>query len=144
MTLKHLLFATALCLPLPVLAQVAAPCPELPATTGLTWESSEGGDFLFCKALREDGFQAFSVMLREESQFRERFGLREEKGLIDGHEVRWYRGNVPDAIVRETLIELDNDLTAHIMLRVENEEQLAESLRLAESIRFGDTRMGSN
>lgn len=146
MKLKPLLCVMALCLPLPALAQTAAPCPELPATTGLSWESSAGEDFLFCKAVREDGFQAFSVMLRgeEESRFRERFSLREEKGLIDGHEVRWYRGNVPDAIVRETLIELDDDLTAHIMLRVDNEEQLAESLRLAESIRFGDTRMGSN
>lgn len=146
MSLKPLLCALALCLPVPVLAQVPGTCPELPASSGLSWESGSGEDFLYCKAVREDGYQAFSVMLRPESAFRERFGLREEKGVIDGHKVRWYRGQLAnkDAIVRETLIELDDDLTAHIMLRVENEQQLADSLRLAETLRFGDSRIGSN
>ena len=147
MSLKPLLCAVALCLPLPVLAQVPGTCPELPASSGLSWESSAGEDFLYCKAISAaDGHQAFSVMLRAESPFRERFGLREEKGVIDGHKVRWYRGRLAneDAIVRETLIELDDDLTAHIMLRVETEQQLADSLRLAETLRFGDSRIGSN
>ena len=146
MSLKPLLCAVALCLPLPALAQVPNTCPELPASSGLSWESSAGEDFLYCKAVREDGHQAFSVMLRAESPFRERFALREEKGRIDGHNVRWYRGRLAneDAIVRETLIELDDDLTAHIMLRVENQQQLADSLRLAETLRFGDSRIGSN
>ena len=146
MSLKPLLCALALCLPLPVLAQVPANCPTLPPSSGLSWESSSGEDFLYCKAVREDGDQAFSVMLRAESPFRERFGLREEKAVIDGHKVRWYRGQLvnKDAIVRETLIELDDHLTAHIMLRVENEEQLADSLRLAGMLRFSDSRIGSN
>lgn len=147
MSLKPLLCAVALCLPLPALAQLPGTCPELPASSGLSWESSAGEDFLYCKAVREDGHQAFSVMLRDgESPFRERFSLREEKGLIDGHKVRWYRGQLAnkDAIVRETLIELDDGLTAHIMLRVEDEQQLADSLRQAETLRFGDTRVGSN
>jgi len=146
MSLKPLLCALALCLPLPALAQVPTTCPELPASSGLSWESSAGQDFLYCKAMREDGYQAFSVMLRAESAFRERFGLREEKAVIDGHAVRWYRGQLAnkDAIVRETLIELNDDLTAHIMLRVENEQQLADSLRLAGLLRFGDSRIGSN
>ncbi|TWT20726.1 hypothetical protein [Luteimonas wenzhouensis] len=147
MSIRRLLFLyIAALLPLPALAQAPATCPELPASSGLSWESTQGDDFLFCKAVREDGFQAFSVMLREESTFRERFGLREEKGVIDGHKVRWYRGQLPnrDAIVRETLIELDDGLTAHIMLRVEDERQLADSLRLAGMLRFNDTRVGSN
>src|SRR5690606_27546971 len=93
MSIRRLLFLyIAALLPLPALAQAPATCPELPASSGLSWESTQGDDFLFCKAVREDGFQAFSVMLREESTVRERFGLREEKGVIDGHKVRWYRG----------------------------------------------------
>ncbi|WP_202845616.1 hypothetical protein [Luteimonas saliphila] len=146
MNTKHRLAIAALLLPLPALAQSVGNCPELPAAGGLGWEATQGDDFLFCKAVREDGTQVFSVMLRAESPFRERFSLREEKGTIDGHDVRWYRGvlALQDAIVRETLIELDDDLTAHIMLRVETEQQLAESLKLAEGLRFHDSRIGSN
>ncbi|WP_156911571.1 hypothetical protein [Luteimonas sp. J29] len=146
MRTRRLLFCMAALLPLQALAELPTTCPELPATTGLAWETVAGDDFLFCKAVREDGFQAFSVMLRADSPFRERMSLREEAGRIDGHKVRWYRGQLPneEAIVRETLIELGKDLKAHIMLRVEDEAQLADSLRLAEQMRFNDSRIGSN
>lgn len=146
MTMKHWLAAAALCLPAGAFAQSAGRCPELPAGSGLAWETAAGDDYLFCKAMREDGQQAFSVMLRAESPFRERFRLREEEAVIDGHEVRWYRGElaVQNALVRETLVELDDELTAHIMVRVDNEQQLADSLRQAEGLRFSDTRIGSN
>jgi|SRR5690606_23510424 len=144
MKTKQWMAIAALLIPLGAFAQSAGSCPELPAATGLGWETTQGEDFLYCKAMRDDGTQAFAVMLRAESPFRERFSLREEKGTIDGREVRWYRGSVQDAIVRETLIELDDDLTAHIMLRVDSEQQLAESLRLSEGLRFHDTRIGSN
>lgn len=146
MRIRRLLLCMAALLPLPALAELPATCPALPASTGLTWETIAGSDFLFCRAMREDGFQAFSVMLRAESPFRERMALRAEAGVIDGHKVRWYRGQLPneEAIVRETLIELEKDLTAHIMLRVEDEVQLADSLRLAEQLRFHDDRLGSN
>ncbi len=147
MKTRHRLFL-AMLLPFPAFAQPAPRCPELPVDGNLSWEVTQGEGFLYCKAMREaDGAQAFSVMLRDKSPFRERFGLREEKAVIDGHEVRWYRGDTalqPDAIVRETQIELDDDLYAHIVLRVETEEQRVESQRLAESLRFRDTWIGSN
>ncbi|MDH5832966.1 hypothetical protein [Luteimonas kalidii] len=146
MTMKHWLAAATLCLSTSAFAQSSGRCPELPAGSGLVWETAAGDDFLFCKAMRADGHQAFSVMLRAESPFRERFKLREHEAVIDGHEVRWYRGDlaVQNALVRETLVELDDDLTAHIMVRVDDEQQLAESLRQAGGLRFSDTRMGSN
>jgi len=147
MKTRHWLFL-AMLLPFPALAQSAPRCPDLPVDGNLSWEVTEGEGFLYCKAMREaDGMQAFSVMLRDKSPFRERFSLRAEKAVIDGHEVRWYRGDTalqPDAIVRETQIELDDDLFAHIVLRVETEEQRAESQRLAESLRFQGTWIGSN
>ncbi|TYT25455.1 hypothetical protein FZO89_03805 [Luteimonas viscosa] len=146
MKLMRWLVVAALVLPFHVFAQSTSRCPELPAGADLVWETIEGGDFLYCKAMHADGAQAFAVMLRAESPFRERFSLREESGTIGGHEVRWYRGvlALDDAIVRETLIELDDDLTAHITLRVDTEQELAESLRLAEGLRFHDSRIGSN
>src|SRR5690606_33559013 len=107
--------------PLGAMAQTASRCPELPAACGLSWQVMDGPDFTFCKAMRDgDGSQAFAVMLRPESSFRPDRSLREQEMVIDGHEVRWYRSELalePDAIVRETLLELGRDSTAHITLR---------------------------
>lgn len=135
-----------LLLPLQALAQTGS-CPELPPAAGLSWQISEGPGFLYCRAMRDtDGSQAFSVMLRDESPMRERISLREERGMIDGHEIRWYRGDVAtsDTLVRETAIELDDDLVAHIVLRAASQQQLDDSRRLAEGLRFADTRIGSH
>lgn len=135
-----------LLLPLQALAQSGA-CPQLPPAEGLSWEVSEGPGFLYCRAMREaDGSQAFSVMLRDQSPMRERISLREERGTIDGHEIRWYRGDVTtsNALVRETAVELDDDLVAHIVLRAVSQQELDESRRLAEGLRFADTRIGSH
>ena len=144
--LKRWIPLAILLLPLQALAQSGA-CPQLPPASGLSWELSEGAGFLYCRAMREaDGSQAFSVMLRDESPMRERMSLREERATIDGHEVRWYRGDLSTSttLVRETAIELDEDLFAHIVLRAASEEQLAETRRLAEGLRFADTRLGSH
>lgn len=146
MTHRRWIALAALLLPLQAFAQSGS-CPQLPAASGLSWEVSEGSGFLYCRALRQDdGEQVFSVMLREESPMRARMSLREERAEIDGHEVRWYRGDLADSgpLVRETAIELDDDLYAHIVLRAHDEAQLAESRRLAESLRFADTRLGNH
>lgn len=143
--IKHWIPLVALLLPLQALAQ-AGSCPELPNASGLEWQVSEGAGFLYCRAMREaDGSQAFSVMLRDESPIRGRRSLREDEAVIDGYEIRWYRGDIANqsAIVRETAIELGEDLFAHVVLRADSEEQLAESRRLAEGLRFHDTRLGS-
>ena len=138
----------ALLLPVHASAQTAGHCPELPAGSGLTWDAMNGPDFLYCKAMPgAGGDQVFSVMLREEATFRPRRSLREEEAVIDGQEVHWYRGEVasqPNLIIRETLLELPNDRTAHIMLRADSDQQRADSQRIAEGMRFADARLGSN
>lgn len=138
----------ALLLPLGAMAQTASRCPELPAASNLSWQVMDGPDFTFCKAMRdEDGSQAFAVMLRAESSFKPSRSLREQETVIDGHEVRWYRSELalqPNAIVRETLLELGRNSTAHITLRATSEEQLAQTQRLIQGLRFRDARIGSN
>jgi hypothetical protein len=126
-------------------AAQTATCPELPASSGMSWDVQDGPGFTYCKAVRnDDGSQAFAVMLRAESDFRGRRGLREgDAVVIDGHRVYWYRGEVQNALVRETLVELDRDSTAHIVLRASSEDQLAETQQVAEALRFGDLRVGS-
>lgn len=134
------LFLAALLAPCHAFAQTTVACPQLPADGGLRWETSEGPDFLYCKAMRDaDRGQAFGVMLRQKSTFREYRARRMEESVIGGRKVHWYRGVVsfqPDAIVRETLVELDNGLTAHIMLRADSEEERAETQRLVERLQF--------
>lgn len=137
-------------LPLAVLfsapfAAQATGCPALPTSAALSWDKLEGPDFTYCKAMREDGEQAFAVMLRADAQFRTRRAHREGNQVwIDGHQVYWYRGEVPNGIVRETLLELDRNSTAHIVVRAGNEAELAATQRIAERLQFQDNRLGSN
>jgi hypothetical protein len=122
-------------------------CPTLPADSGLGWERLDNPDFTFCKAIREDASQAFAVMITAESPFKPKRGDRVEEAVIDGRETHWYRSEVaarPDLLVRETLIELDRDHVAHISLRANSQEELARSLQIVESLRFGTTRLSSN
>ena len=131
------------------LAQSAAEnCPELPADTDLSWDVVNGPDFLFCKAISAaDGSQAFSVMLGRDVAFRRDRSLREEDATIDGHKVRWYRGEVVtrrDVLVRETVVELGRRSNAHIVVRADSEDLLAANRMLAERMRFRDTAMGGD
>lgn len=129
-------------------AQKAHNCPTLPAGAGLSWDVQEGPDFLYCKAIRDsDAGQSFAVMLREQPLFRPTRALRGERAVIDGRETRWYRSEVatqPELLVRETLVEVDREMTAHIVLRAADSGRLAEIQQQAEALRFDDLRIGSH
>ncbi len=130
-------------------AQAAAEnCPELPPDSNLTWDVVGGPDFVFCKAISSvDGTQAFSVMLGSETPFRPNRHLREEDSQIDGHEVRWYRGEVVtrrNVLVRETAVELGRRNMAHIVVRANSEDLLAQNRALAERMRFRETAVGGD
>ncbi|WP_202845615.1 hypothetical protein [Luteimonas saliphila] len=123
-------------------------CPELPPGTDLGWDVVNGPDFVFCKAIRaSDGSQAFAVMLGGQSAFRPTRELREESAEIDGHDVRWYRGEVAtrqNVLVRETRVELGRRNTAHIVVRADSEDLLAQNRRLAEGLRFRAIAVGGD
>ncbi len=128
-----------------VLSQGDGTCPQLPASSGLVWEykGSGGGDF--CRALREDGSEAFGLYIATKSPFTPKRGNRAEAGVIDGQTMFWYKGEVairPDMQVRETLIELPDGRTAHIWLQA-SDAQLGNSIMQAQSIRFPATRLTS-
>lgn len=128
-------------------AQSAGECPLLPGDADLSWTATTGDDFIFCKAVRDNGDEVFAVMISGDSPFDPRRADRAEKAVIDGHEVRWYRGEIasaPNAQVRETLIELDGDRVAHISLRANSEAELADALGQAESLRFRGPQLSSN
>lgn len=128
-------------------AQSAGECPMLPGDSDLSWTAMTGPDFVFCKAIRDGGDEVFAVMISKDSPFDPRRSDRAEKAVIDGHEMRWYRGEIasaPNAEVRETLIELDDGRVAHISLRANSEAELADALAGAQSLRFRGPQLSSN
>jgi hypothetical protein len=131
--------------PLVSQAQVRGACPTLPAGAALSWQVIDGHEYTHCKAVRDgDGNQVFSVTLRPEAGFRARRALRDgDAVVIDGHEVHWHRGEVTGAVVRETVLELGRDSTAHIVISVRDEADLPQVRAQAEGLRFGDVRVGS-
>ena len=121
----------------PAFAQAGSECPRLPPSTGVTWDTLAGPDYLFCKAIDAAGKQAFAVMLRQTTEFKPRRSLREPgKVEIDGHRVHWYRGEVPGVLVRETLIEFEDDSSAHISIRADSEEALAQVQQIVYHLHF--------
>jgi len=123
-----------------VQAQSAGECPQLPADAGLSWKAMAGDGFVFCKAIRDsDATEVFAVTIAADSPFEPRRSDRAEEAVIDGHEVRWYRGEIasaPEAQVRETLVELGDGRVAHISLRAASESDLATALQEAQALRF--------
>ena len=121
-------------------------CPQLPASSGLTWEYKATGGSDFCRALRADGSEAFGLFISRKANFEPKRGNRAELGVIDGQSVYWYKGELatkPDVEVRETLVELPDGRVAHIWLQAQAPE-LAPTLSQAQSLRFPATRLSSN
>ncbi len=145
-SLIRVALATLALVPMTALAQSAG-CPELPPASGLKWEQMAGPDFVFCRAVRGDGSEAFAVTISGDSPFEPSRRNRAEEGSVAGQGIYWYRSEIasdPDAIARETLVELDADQVAHISLRAASEEQKAEVMRQIGALRFGDARLSSN
>src|SRR5690606_6313259 len=128
-------------------AQSAGECPMLPGDSNLTWTAMSGDDFVFCKAIRNGADEVFAVMISKDSPFNPRRADRAEEAVIDGREMRWYRGEIasdPDAEVRETLIELGDGRVAHISLRANSRAELTDALEEAPSLRFRGPQLSSN
>lgn len=119
----------------------ATPCPQLPASAGVTWQDISGPGFLFCKALRDsDGTQVLGVTFNEAPNFRPDPTQKVGDSKIDGHDIGWYRASVAgvaDTHVRETLIQLNDNLYAHIWLRADDVGAMNAAMQLAEQLRFG-------
>lgn len=129
------------------MAQSAANCPALPANTGLTWEQMAGPGFVFCRALRSDGSEAFAVTISGHSPFEPTRRNRAEAARIDGREAHWYRSQIatdPNAIARETLLEINGGNVAHISMRAADEEQKAQVMEQVQLLQFRDARLSSN
>ena len=132
-------------LPFGANAQTAANCPTLPADSGLKWDVLDGPGFLFCKALRADGSEAFAVTISHKSPFKPSRSHRAETGSVAGQSVHWYRSEIAGTeIARETLVELGDEDVAHISLRAANDGAKDRAMQQVQALQFDDVRLSSN
>lgn len=93
---------------------------------------------LFCRAIGiTDGVEAFALTVSRESPFKPRRANRAETGLVNGREVWWYRGelpNQPSLQIREMLIKFAEDGVIHVSLRANDAEILARHQQLVLSL----------
>jgi hypothetical protein len=127
-------------------AQDAGACPYLAAETGLTWEHRGTGDSDFCRALREDGSEAFGLTIAKDAPFKPKGGNRAERVNIDGREVTWYRTEIAGTQIqaRETVVQLPDGRVAYIWVQAKTPDQLSQALQQTQSMKFGATRLSSN
>ena len=106
-------------------------CPVFPAeiAESLRWEAMRVPDMLLCRAIRtDDASEAFAMTLSRESRFRPRRSDRAEVANLNGREVQWYRGEVPNepnVLIRETLIKVDKNQVIHVFMRAKDADILA-------------------
>ena len=129
-----------------VAAQNAGACPYLAADTGLTWEHRGSGDSDFCRALRQDGSEAFGLTIAADAPFKPKTSDRAERVNIDGREVTWYRTEIAGTQIqaRETLVQLPDGRVAYIWVQAKSPDQLNQVLQQTQSMKFGSTRLSSN
>jgi hypothetical protein len=127
-------------------AQDAGACPYLAAETGLTWEHRGTGNSDFCRALREDGSEAFGLTIAKDAPFKPKGGNRAERVNIDGREVTWYRTEIAGTQIqaRETVVQLPDGRVAYIWVQASTPDQLNQALQQTRSMKFGATRLSSN
>ena len=74
-----------------------------------------------------------------EREFKPRRGDRAEEGMLNGREVQWYRGDVPNeptVLIREALIELREERVVHVFMRANDAETLARRQQMVLSLPF--------
>lgn len=136
------LMAALACAPLAHAQDTAGPCPALPAAgADLVWTDMQAGDLHLCRAIDAQGREAFAVTISRDSPFKPQRALREEAGRFGDETLWWYRSEIagrPDELVRETLLDIDRNRVAHVVIRTESPAELKQYQNVVENLRFGD------
>lgn len=114
-------------------------CPQIPASSGLTWEHKAAGETQFCRALRADGSEAFGLYIARDSAFEPGRANRAEQASIDGQRVTWYRTELaanPDVRARETLLPLPGGRVAYLWIQAPSDDALKEAIAQTGELRF--------
>lgn len=126
-------------------AQDAGGCPQLP-TVQLTWQQRDYGQTTLCRALREDGSEAFGVSITPEAPYDLKRANRRNTGSVGGQSVYWYEGELatkPGALVRETMFELTDGRNVHVWMQADSETQLTQEMGNVQALRFDTKALSS-
>ncbi|MCL1634092.1 hypothetical protein M2650_05530 [Luteimonas sp. SX5] len=126
-------------------AQNASECPRLP-TVQLSWEQRDRGDTLLCRAIREDGSEAFGVSITPDAPYELRRSNRLGPGTVGEQSVYWYRGELatqPGVQVRETMFELADGRSVHIWLQAGSDAELTQLIGTVQAVRFDANMLSS-
>jgi hypothetical protein len=121
-------------------AQAAPACPDLPASSGLTWEYRGSGDTQLCRALRADGSEAFGMTITAKPTFEPLRADRAERSQVGGRDTYWYRTEIatnPAVEARETVLDLPDGRSAHVWLQADSEQALQAGYQLLQGLSFG-------
>lgn len=130
------------CAPLAQAQEASSPCPALPSQAAeLFWTDMQAGNLHLCRAIDAEGREAFAVTSSRDTPFKPQRNLREEQGRFGGSTLWWYRSEIagrPDELVRETLLEIDRNRVAHVVIRTRDAAELKQYQNVVENLRFGD------
>lgn len=103
-------------------------CPDLPAATGLHWETRDQSRFMLCRAMDDENRQAFGIMLTEDRpNIRLNKSHRAEAGAINGEGMYWYfpdAGGATLASRRIAVVEIGDDRYAQIWIDAPDEQRM--------------------
>lgn len=125
------------------MAQAVTDCPALPDTaSGMQWTVMRAKDITLCRALDQEGREAFAITLSRKSPFRPERELREEEGKVQGEKMWWYRSEIagkPNVLVRETLVEVGKNQVAHIFIRTTDKDTLGRYQGIVHGLDFSNS-----
>lgn len=128
-----------------VYAQSGGECPRL-SNVQLNWEQRVRGDTLLCRAIRDDGSEAFGVSITPKAPYELRRNNRLGPGTIDELNIYWYRGELaaqPGVQVRETMFSLGDGRSVHIWLQAASDTELAQTIGTVQALHFDANRLSS-
>jgi len=126
-------------------AQSGGECPRLP-NAQLNWDHRARADTLLCRAIRDDGSEAFGVSITPKAPYELKRSNRLGPGTIDELGIYWYRGELaaqPGILVRETMFELGDGRSVHIWLQAGSDAELTQIIGTVQAMRFDANRLSS-
>ena len=103
-----------------VSAQSASNCPTLPVNSGLSWQEIQNDSLLFCRAVRNDGSDAFALTFTRKPTFDPDRRNIADVSTFGGQGLQWYRSTLagaPNLQVREALVKMNDGSSLQMVVR---------------------------
>lgn len=119
-------------------AQSPEKCPDLPQDSSLSWQVIRSDALLFCRAVRNDGSDAFALTFTHKPTFNPDRRKSANTSTFAGLALQWYRSSLagnPDLQVREALLPLDDGGNIQFVVRASDDAGLQRAFNEISSLR---------